>query len=310
MFDVPLLESRYRLNRARFPLSEAPHLDLLHPARRLWKARLESCRLQSLEARAPRPAARGRHPRRGRSRRSTSTTSAAATRAPWRGSSSTTASDIVSLAALSVLACQWVEEGRAEDPRDVLSLARVLERARLYERSDAEYRRALDERPRGRCADAALLRLACARQARRGARAGRGALGRGGRGRRAAGPARAGHPPRAPQPAISTRRSRRSSAGCPGRAARPRDARAWHLAEGFERRQRAAAAQERSSSGREGRGPAFIGAFEILVPARRGTRGESDLALQELHDFLDDDGLREDRLPASRPGSAGSCGSR
>ena len=27
--------------------------------------------------------------------------------------------DIVSLAALAVLACQWVEEGRAEDPRDV-----------------------------------------------------------------------------------------------------------------------------------------------------------------------------------------------
>ena len=41
--------------------------------------------------------------------------------------------DIVSLAALAVLACQWVEESRAEDPRDVYSLARVLERARLYE---------------------------------------------------------------------------------------------------------------------------------------------------------------------------------
>ena len=50
MFDLPLLEARYRLNRERFPLSDAPHFDLLHPARRLWKARLESCRLQSLEA--------------------------------------------------------------------------------------------------------------------------------------------------------------------------------------------------------------------------------------------------------------------
>ena len=50
MFDVPLLDARFRLNRARFPLAGAPHLDLLHPARRLWKARLESCRLQSLEA--------------------------------------------------------------------------------------------------------------------------------------------------------------------------------------------------------------------------------------------------------------------
>jgi tetratricopeptide (TPR) repeat protein len=67
--------------------------------------------------------------------------------------------DIVSLAALAVLACQWVEEGRAEDARDVFSLARVLERARLYERSEAEYRRALDLGP-GALRGAALLRLA------------------------------------------------------------------------------------------------------------------------------------------------------
>ena len=52
--------------------------------------------------------------------------------------------DIVSLAALAVFACRWLEEGRAEDARDVYSLARVLERARLYERSEAEYRRALE----------------------------------------------------------------------------------------------------------------------------------------------------------------------
>ena len=67
--------------------------------------------------------------------------------------------DIVSLAALAVLACQWVEEGRAEDPRDVFSLARVLERARLYDRSEAEYRRALDLGP-GALRGPALLRLA------------------------------------------------------------------------------------------------------------------------------------------------------
>jgi hypothetical protein len=51
--------------------------------------------------------------------------------------------DILSLAALAALACQWVDEGRAEDPRDVLSLARVLERARHDERAIAAYRRAL-----------------------------------------------------------------------------------------------------------------------------------------------------------------------
>jgi len=52
-----------------------------------------------------------------------------------------------------------VAEGRAEDPRDVFSLARVLERAELFERSEAEYRRALVG-ARGEVRAAALLRLA------------------------------------------------------------------------------------------------------------------------------------------------------
>jgi hypothetical protein len=37
-----------------------------------------------------------------------------------------------------------VEESRAEHPLDIVSLARVLERAALDARSQAEYRRALD----------------------------------------------------------------------------------------------------------------------------------------------------------------------
>jgi len=48
-FDQPLLETRYRLNRARPPFSKLEHLDLLHGARRLWKLRFESCRLVELE---------------------------------------------------------------------------------------------------------------------------------------------------------------------------------------------------------------------------------------------------------------------
>ncbi len=50
-FDWPLLESRFVGHRAfrRPPLDDPPHIDLLHPARRLWKRRLESCRLSSLE---------------------------------------------------------------------------------------------------------------------------------------------------------------------------------------------------------------------------------------------------------------------
>lgn len=49
-FDWPLMETRYRLSRRRVPLNGAPHLDLLHPARRIWKDRLQQCNLTNLEA--------------------------------------------------------------------------------------------------------------------------------------------------------------------------------------------------------------------------------------------------------------------
>jgi hypothetical protein len=57
-FDAPLIETRYLLHRLAFPLAGMPHLDMLHPARRLWKERpavagppldADSCRLPVLE---------------------------------------------------------------------------------------------------------------------------------------------------------------------------------------------------------------------------------------------------------------------
>jgi hypothetical protein len=48
-FDQPLLETRYLMSRARHPFGRMEHLDLLFGARRLWKLRLESCRLVELE---------------------------------------------------------------------------------------------------------------------------------------------------------------------------------------------------------------------------------------------------------------------
>ncbi len=48
-FDAPVLNSRYISNGDRFPLLDAPHLDLLHLARRLWRDRLPSRRLGALE---------------------------------------------------------------------------------------------------------------------------------------------------------------------------------------------------------------------------------------------------------------------
>jgi hypothetical protein len=49
-FDVPLLETRFLMNSIRTRLSDRPQLDLLHPARRIWKHRLDSCSLKSIEA--------------------------------------------------------------------------------------------------------------------------------------------------------------------------------------------------------------------------------------------------------------------
>lgn len=48
-FDVPLIASRCVLTRRRTLIDAIGNLDLLHPARRLWKRRLQSCALSALE---------------------------------------------------------------------------------------------------------------------------------------------------------------------------------------------------------------------------------------------------------------------
>lgn len=52
-FDAPLLDMRWQFHRARGPLAEKPHADMLHPARRLWRARASDpeggCSLATLE---------------------------------------------------------------------------------------------------------------------------------------------------------------------------------------------------------------------------------------------------------------------
>ena len=48
-FDWPLLDTRYRMRRSVPAFSPKLHLDLLHPARQLWRLRLGSVRLKDLE---------------------------------------------------------------------------------------------------------------------------------------------------------------------------------------------------------------------------------------------------------------------
>jgi uncharacterized protein YprB with RNaseH-like and TPR domain len=44
-FDIPLLETRYILQRRRFPLQGLPHLDFLFPARTIWRNTFDSRKL-------------------------------------------------------------------------------------------------------------------------------------------------------------------------------------------------------------------------------------------------------------------------
>lgn len=49
-FDLPLLDARYIVGlRQRRNLVAAPHLDLLHPARRLWSRALPDCSMSTIE---------------------------------------------------------------------------------------------------------------------------------------------------------------------------------------------------------------------------------------------------------------------
>jgi len=48
-FDVPLIQSRFIMSGMKLSLKNPGHFDLLYPARRLWKRRLENCSLSTVE---------------------------------------------------------------------------------------------------------------------------------------------------------------------------------------------------------------------------------------------------------------------
>jgi uncharacterized protein YprB with RNaseH-like and TPR domain len=45
-YDMPLLETRCAMARIPFPLEGKDHLDILYPARALWRRRLRDCKLK------------------------------------------------------------------------------------------------------------------------------------------------------------------------------------------------------------------------------------------------------------------------
>ena len=165
-FDIPLLESRFRLQRRQLRQIDR-HLDMLHPGRRLWKARLESCSLQSLERGvlgfhreddipgAFIPERYFEYLRRKDGR----------LMAPVMEHN---LQDIVSLAVLTGEALAMVSEPGAlpDDAFDILSLGKVLERAEMDERSEEVYR-VIAETGSGRARTDATVRLAYRAKARK-----------------------------------------------------------------------------------------------------------------------------------------------
>lgn len=172
-FDMPILTTRFIMNRMPPRLSDAPHLDLLHPARRLWKTRLPSCRLGALEKDilgffrdqedVPGylvPQIYFDYLRTGDARE--------IARVFYHN-----LYDVVSMAALAGHMCRIVAPGETPDPaipaEDLLRAASILEDAGETAQAEAAYRRAIASPIPAEAREHALhhLALMCKRQGRR-----------------------------------------------------------------------------------------------------------------------------------------------
>jgi uncharacterized protein YprB with RNaseH-like and TPR domain len=185
-FDVPLIETRYLFHRLAFPFEGVPHLDMLHPARRLWKQRPtiagpalddESCRLSVLERHlagyhrigdVPGFEIPSRYFRFVR----------AGDVPPLEAVLEHNRIDLLSLALIAAKAVALITQGprATAHPREALGLGRVYERSGLNDNAEASYAHAaavaarVDREPDVRAE--ALRRLArCRRRAGRMAEA-------------------------------------------------------------------------------------------------------------------------------------------
>ena len=142
-FDLPLLETRFSLQRMPTPFAEIAHVDMLHPARRMWRQEEVECRLTYLEqalcghereSDVPGfeiPSRYFQYVRSGDAR-------------PLQAVLEHNRLDIVSLAMLTARAAQLLEDGpsAAMAGREAFGLGRLYERAGLIDDALAAYRRA------------------------------------------------------------------------------------------------------------------------------------------------------------------------
>jgi uncharacterized protein YprB with RNaseH-like and TPR domain len=160
-FDVPVMETRWLFHRMPMPLESVRHFDMLHPARRLWRARVSDpradrlvaagdaggCRLGTLErvlcdvtrvGDVPGmeiPSRYFRFLRTGDAR-------------PLEPVLEHNRLDLISLAAVAAHAVELVQHGtgRCRDAGEALALGRIYERAGAIERALACYEHAAGDR--------------------------------------------------------------------------------------------------------------------------------------------------------------------
>jgi uncharacterized protein YprB with RNaseH-like and TPR domain len=166
-FDLPLIETRYSLNRLTTPFADMPHVDMLHHARRLWRGDDEGHRLSSLEtsllgheregdvAGFEIPARYFRYVHTGDAR-------------PLSAVFEHNRLDLLSLALLTARAAQLLDEGvtGASTPREALGMGRLYERAGMTSDALACFARASDMGP-GVCAEALYAHAVLLRRLRR-----------------------------------------------------------------------------------------------------------------------------------------------
>jgi hypothetical protein len=153
-FDLPLIETRYALNRLSTPFAEMPHVDMLHHARRLWHGHDEGHRLSHLESSLLGHEREGDVPgfeipsryfhfvRTGDAR-------------PLDAVLEHNRRDLLSLALLTARAAQLLDDGvtAANSAREALGIGRLYERSGMTADALACYARAADMGP-GVCAEA------------------------------------------------------------------------------------------------------------------------------------------------------------
>jgi uncharacterized protein YprB with RNaseH-like and TPR domain len=166
-FDLPLIETRYALNRLTTPFAAMPHVDMLHHARRFWHGHDEGHRLSSLESSLLGHEREGDVPgfeipsryfhfvRTGDAR-------------PLDAVLEHNRRDLLSLALLTARAAQLLDEGvtAASTAREALAIGRLYERSGMTSDALACYARASDMGP-GVCAEALYAHALLLRRTRR-----------------------------------------------------------------------------------------------------------------------------------------------